>query len=277
MKSFTRSALIVTSVMALSATLASCGQNLPPTTNPSATPSPSASPSESSSPDPIPTAPPAETPSPEASATPSASATPFPSGTPMPVATPIPTPTPVYAPSSIPAGTTTALFNFRARVISENRQVLPVDKGEFTAVGYDLAQIQAELIAKNKVEAKPVGPSSNDPKYLVEQKVCTSSGCTTEQTVDLEAYQEDLSRYTKSILPEWEARAYAGQDEAIAKASAGRPSVSFSTDANGEAALRLPVGTWYFNGRYSASGAVVVWESIPFNITANTKSVELTR
>ncbi|PKL75626.1 MAG: hypothetical protein CVV27_14375 [Candidatus Melainabacteria bacterium HGW-Melainabacteria-1] len=272
MKSFTRHLLLLSSLVSLSAFVASCGQNLPPSSLPSGSPSP-----VDSSASPVPTAPPSETPqespSPDLSPSPEPTVTPFPSGTPQPANTPLPTPSPVFGADV--AGSAT--FVFRARVITEGREVLPVIQGNFTAHAYNLAQIKQDLALKNKVEARPLAPSQADTKYQLEQKVCTSSGCTTEQTVDVEAYRVDFDRYNQSVLPDWEARAYAGLEAAISQASEGHSSLSFSTDSNGEAALRLPYGTWYFNGRYSANGSAVVWDSIPFVITENTRSVELTR
>ncbi len=276
-KPFSRTLTICSSLLLLTAALASCNPNLPPnTTNPSPSPSASGSPEPGTSPSP--TASPSASPSAitTPSPSPSASGTAFPSGSPVPTNTPIPTPTPIYAPSVSP-GTATSTLTFRARVISGDRQVLPVIQGNFTANPYNLAQIRQDLVVKNKVEARPVAPQQTDPKYRQEQKVCTGSGCTTEQTVNMDAYREDLSRYNSSILPDWERRAYAGLEDAIRVAASGRESLNFTTDSNGEATLRLPLGNWFFSGRYSASGNVVVWESIPFDVTGSTTSIELTR
>lgn len=275
LKSFSRSVSICSSVLVLTAALASCNPNLPPSTS-SPTPSPSSSVSPDPSVSPTPEASPTAQPSTTPTASPSASTTAFPSGSPMPTNTPLPTPTPIFAPSASP-GTATSTLTFRARVISGDRQVLPVIQGSFTAHPYNLAQLRSDLIVKNKVESKPVAPQQTDAKYRQEQKICSGSGCTTEQTVNMDAYREDLSRYTSSILPDWERRAYAGLEEAIRTAANGRESLNFTTDSNGEATLRLPLGNWYFNGRYSANGSVVVWESIPFDVSATTTSIELTR
>lgn len=277
MKSYSKSLLICTSILTISAALASCNPNLPPaTTQPSASATPSAGTSASPSPIATPSSVSSPDPSPSVTPTPVPTTTPFPSGSPMPTTTPIPTPTPIFGASASP-GVAIASLTFRARVISDSREVLPVIQGTFTAHPYNLVQLQQELIAKNKVEAKPVAPLQTDAKYRQEQKICNSAGCTTEQTVNTDAYREDFARYQNSILPEWEKRAYAGLDEAIRLAANGRESLTFSTDSNGEASLRLPLGTWYFSGRYSAGGSVVVWESIPFAIGSSTSSIELTR
>ncbi|HEY9839299.1 MAG TPA: hypothetical protein V6D23_02490 [Candidatus Obscuribacterales bacterium] len=152
-----------------------------------------------------------------------------------------------------------------------------MSKAQFTATPYNLSQLQQELAVSNAAGPRPVAPKQGDAKYQIEQKVCTGSGCTTELAVDTEAYARDLERYNQTLLPDWEEKAYEGLDAAIDKASDGLDTLKFTTDANGEADLKLPAGTWYFNGKYSTSGTQVVWDSIPFTITALTKAVELTR
>lgn len=260
------------------AALSACGQNMPPNLDPTASPSASGSPSASPSPSADASASPSPevSASPEASASPSAGPTPFPTGTPMPSSTPLPTPTPVFGSSATPSPEN-VMVSFRARVITEAREVLPVVNTSFVANPYNLAQLQAMQAQKNGVEAKPLPPQQSDAKYQVEEKVCTSSGCTTRKTVNNTAFQEDLQRYSSVVLPEWEGRAYQGLDAAIQAASGGRENVAFTTNQDGEASLRLLTGTWYFNGRYTVNGTVVVWESVPFEIQRDTQAVELTR
>ncbi|MGV3523378.1 MAG: hypothetical protein ACO1RX_04100 [Candidatus Sericytochromatia bacterium] len=274
MKAFSRTTLALTTLLTLSTTLLACGTNPIPQT-----PSPSASPSGSASP--IPTAPPSAspeaTPTPSLSPTPEPTVTPFPVGTPAPSNTPLPTPTPIFGASPSPGSTQNVTVQFRARVITDGREVLPVSRTEFRATPYNLAQVQEQVAARNGVESKPQPPSQNDAKYQLSEKVCTSSGCTTRSSVDTAAYQEDLTRYTSSVLPDWERRAYNGLEDAIASISNERTPTTFTTDANGEASLNLATGSWYFSGRYTVNGTVVVWESIPFEITSTTRTLELTR
>ena len=245
--------------------LGSCSDNpLPGTPSASSSPAasdqpvqvvPTAPPDESENPQEIPTAPPDE----------NLDETPAPTKTPRPDKSP-----------SSSQGTGTS-FVFRARVVSDKGEVLPVSKAQFTAMPYNLSQLQQELAARNDAGPKPLAPKQSDAKYQIEQKVCTGSGCTTELAVDTEAYRQDLERYTKTLLPDWEEKAYAGLDDAIEKASDGRETLRFTTDAKGEANLQLPTGVWYFNGKYSTSSIQVVWDSIPFTISTGTKAVELTR
>lgn len=273
MKSSLRLTATLTSTSLLLALLLSCTATQVPTgttpDDPSASPSPDASASPVSSP--APTAVPSANTSP--TATPEPSITPFPSGQPSPSSTPLPTPTPIYSSN----GDNLVNLNFRARVITEGREVLPVVNTTFRADPYDLRALRQQVAARNNAGSMPVAPSQFESKYQIEEKVCTSSGCTTQAGVDMEAYQEDLNRYRNSILPDWEARAYAGLAEARSAAANGRQSLSFSTDQNGEATLRLPAGSWYFNGRYSTSGAVVIWESVPFDVLSTTRAIELVR
>lgn len=261
MKHLKHTSLALICGLTLVGSLYACGET--PVTSPetTASPSPEASPEASAEPTPEPTP------------TPNPTVTPFPTGTPAPSSTPLPTPTPVFGGND----SETVSFSFRARVITDDREVLPVSETEFTAKPYNLEALQAQLASQNKVEPKPQAPQQSDAKYQQAEKVCTSSGCTTRSTVDMEAYQNDLDRYQNSILPEWESRAYAGLDDAIAKAAAGRKAVSFNTDANGEASVRLESGTWYFSGRYAVNGVAVVWESVPFEISSDTQSIDLTR
>lgn len=271
-------------LMILSVAMASCGPDVPGEISPSPSVSPSASPSDSASPgaSPSPSASgyqnvPTAEPSPTSSASPAAS--PSPSNTPLPGSSPNPSATPpeiVFGPTGDP-GPNSASFTFRARVVTDNGGVVPVARTSFKAVPYNLPAIQQELIAKNTPGPKPVMPQQSDAKYVQIQKVCNSSGCTSESSVDTDAYRADLQTYTVTTLPDWEKLAYRGLEDAIGKASNGSAEVSLVTDANGEAAMRIPAGTWYFSGKYTAGSTVVVWDSIPFTITTSTKSVELIR
>lgn len=239
----------------------SCDNPPPSSVQPSPLPSVSATPLTTPSPTP----------------TPEPSITPFPLGTPLPSATPLPTPTPVFnAPPN--ENSTEVTLQFKARVITAAREVMPVVENEFTAHPYPLAEVKAKLAIRNQVEAMPVPPQASDAKYQIEEKVCNSSGCSTQVRIDNTSLQKDLSTYYNSILPEWEARAYQGLEEELARLSQGRTSFKFTTDKNGEATLRLQTGKWYFSGRYSyGAGHTVVWEDVMFDITPNTKSLELTR
>jgi len=271
-------ALPLTAATLMMGLVLSCSPTQVPSTV-TETPEPQASVTPSPDVTPVPEAPPlasSPSPTPGATATPVPSITPFPEGQPNPSSTPLPTPSPVFG-NANGGSEQQVTVSFRARVITDNRQVLPVVNANFTADPYNLQQLRQELAARNNAGARPQAPSQSDAKYQVEEKVCNSSGCTTREGVDMEAYQEDLSRYHNSILPEWEARAYAGLEAARTEAAQGRQSLSFSTNERGEATLRLLTGTWYFNGRYSTSGTVVVWESVPFEILPATRSVELVR
>lgn len=250
----------------LSLAVASCGPEPmvtpgPVPTAPDATVSPSPSPSASASPSASPE------PSVSPSASPSASASPDPSASPPEI---------VFGPSGTP-GPNDVSFTFKARLLSESGAVLPVARTSFKAVPYNLPSLQQELITKNAPGPKPSPPLQSDAKYQTTTKICTSTGCTTESAVDTDAYRADLQTYQTTTLPNWEKSAYAGLDEAIQSASMGKPEVNLVTDANGDASMRLPAGTWYFSGKYAASGTSVSWDAIPFAIGASTQSVQLIR
>jgi hypothetical protein len=244
--------------------LSACGPETPQTS-----PKPSPSPSVKATSVPVLEATPTPTPEPTTS--------PFPLGTPQPSATPLPTPTPVFSTPTSEDGVEVQL-NFKARVITAAREVLPVVENEFTLNPYALSEVKASLAIRNNVEAMPVQPRESDARYQVDEKVCTSSGCSIESRVDSTAYQKDLNTYKTTILPEWEARAYKGLAQELARLSAGRSSLKFTTDKNGEATLRLRTGKWYFSGRYTyGQGNAVVWEDVLFDVKATTKAIEMTR
>lgn len=233
---------------------------------------PSPSPTVSASPTPSPEVTPTATPTPEPTTTP------FPSGTPQPSATPLPTPTPVFSGSPAASPGPEMVVQFKARVITSAREVLPVVETAFTVNPYPLTEVRASLAIKNNVEAMPVAPRESDAKYQLEEKVCSSSGCTTQSRVDSEAFQKDLTNYRNTVLPEWEARAYKGLSEELARLSNGRSSLNFTTDKNGEATVRLQTGKWYFSGKYSyGQSSSVVWEDVLFEVKDGTKTIELTR
>lgn len=220
---------------------------------------------------------PVATPLPSAVPTPEPTTTPFPVGTPLPSATPLPTPTPIFNTLPSENGTEVTL-QFKARVITAAREVLPVVESEFTVNPYPLTEVKASLAIRNNVEAMPVPPRESDAKYQIEEKVCNSSGCSTQIRIDSVTFQQDFNAYRNSILPEWEARAYKGLEDELARLSRGRSSLKFSTNKNGEATLRLQTGKWYFSGRYSYGlGNTVVWEDVMFDVRENTKTLELTR
>ncbi|PIQ23281.1 hypothetical protein COW36_08035 [bacterium (Candidatus Blackallbacteria) CG17_big_fil_post_rev_8_21_14_2_50_48_46] len=254
-------------MLTLTSMTLSCGPSTPQTS-----PKPSASPSASATP--------SATPSPIESSvpTPEPTTTPFPSGTPQPSATPLPTPSPVFSSDPVASPGPEVVVQFKARVISASREVLPVVENAFTVNPYPLSEVKASLAIKNNAEAKPIAPSESDVKYQIEEKVCSNSGCSTQTRIDSAAFQKDLSTYQNSILPEWESRAYKGLEDELARLSNGRSSLNFSTDKNGEATVRLQTGKWYFNGRYSYSqGSTVVWEDVMFEVKESTKTIELTR
>lgn len=259
---------LVLSSLLLASLVSACGEN-PPTEpdrigvelSASPSPSPTASPFIQASPSGSPTA------SPEPSSTPFPTASTEPSPSPLATASPVATPSPESQPVKL---------TFRARVITEAREVLPV-KSTFRAEPYDLPAIQQELAAKNKVELRPQQPQAGDAKYQLEEKICNSNGCSTETRVDNAAYQADFDYYLTRSLPEWEGRAYQGLDQRLKLAADGRESLSFSTDINGEANLTLLSGRWYITGTYTAGNSAVRWESVPFDITAKTRAIELTR
>lgn len=239
---------------------------------PTTQPKPSPSPSVSATPVPSPVATPSPTPTPEPTTTP------FPSGTPQPSSTPLPTPTPVFSGSPAASPGPEMVVQFKARVITSAREVLPVVDSAFTVNPYPLGEVKTSLAIKNNVEAMPVSPRESDAKYQLEEKVCSSSGCTTQTRVDSTAFQQDLNNYRNTVLPEWEARAYKGLSEELARLSNGRSSLNFTTDKNGEATVRLQTGKWYFSGKYSyGQSNSVVWEDVVFDVKDGTKTIELTR
>jgi hypothetical protein len=264
----------------LSLSLAGCGPDGSPaiqagltasaSTSPSASASPlaGASPSASASPSPL------ASPSVTASAAPQSSASPGVSPTVSPIASA--TPSVIFGATASPGMPLTSL-TFHAQIVTTSHQVLPVAKADFKALPYNLAQVQQDLISRNGPGPKPVEPLQSDLKYQQIEKDCNASGCTTQLTVNIDAYREDLQNYQSNLLPDWEKLAYKGLDDAISTASQGRTELDFVTDANGGAALQLAAGTWYFSGRYTNGSTITVWDAIPFTITAATQSIELTR
>lgn len=244
----------------------------------SSTPATQAKPSPSPTASASPTATPAPESTPLATPTPVPTTTPFPTGTPQPSATPLPTPTPVFSGSPAASPGPERVVQFKARVITASREVLPVVENAFTVNPYPLSEVKASLAIKNNVEAMPVAPRESDAKYQLEEKVCSSSGCTTQTKVDSEAFQKDLNNYRNTVLPEWESRAYKGLSEELAQLSNGRSSLNFTTDKNGEATIRLQTGKWYFSGKYSyGQSSSVVWEDVLFEVKEGTQTIELTR
>jgi hypothetical protein len=240
------------------------------TSTPATTPQPSSTPTAVATPSPMPVASPEPTPEP--------TTTPFPMGSSQPSATPLPTPSPVF--SSVPAASPgpEMVVQFKARVITSAREVLPVVENAFNVNPYPLAEVKASLAIKNNVEPMPIAPRESDSKYQNEEKVCGSNGCSTQSKLDSEAFQKDYNTYHNTVLPEWESRAYNGLNDELARLSAGRSSLNFTTDKNGEATIRLQTGKWYFSGRYSyAQGNTVVWEDVIFEVKDGTKTIELTR
>lgn len=253
----------LTAATLCAAVLALSACNVPPAPEvPNASASPSASPSAEPSPEP--TIIPVPTPTPEP--------TPFPTGTPFPAYTPVPVPS---ASASGPAQDVNV--RFRVAMINDSHQVLPVPDTEFTVYPYPLARIKRELAIRNNVEAMPTAPSQNASKYQIVEKVCTSSGCTEQTRLNNALFEADSQAYRETLLPNWEARAYRGLNDELAKVAAGREVQRVRTNANGEGSLFISTGMWYVNGTYTAGGTTLIWEDVAFDITPNTRTIDLIR
>lgn len=167
-------------------------------------------------------------------------------------------------------------LNFQAHWVNPDRELIPITQTEFIVRPYNLPALQAAAARRNQVEARPLAPSSDEPRFRIEKKLCSSSGCTSEQGFDSEAYQQALHDYQQSVLPEWESRAYVGLVTDIELAAQGREVQRFRTNDRGEAVLQLESGMWYFSGRHHNAARNVVWEAASFEIKSNTHAVHLT-
>lgn len=163
---------------------------------------------------------------------------------------------------------------FRASYVNDKREVIAVPSTIFTLNPYEINKIKAEVATQNKVEPKPVSPSPTEAKYQT-TTVCTSSGCTVENRFDSAAFQRDIEIYQTKTLPDWEKRAYQGLDAALQAVSQGRQPLTLTTDANGEANIKVSPGTWYISGTYSAATGNVSWQDVRFDISTSTARIEL--
>ena len=159
-----------------------------------------------------------------------------------------------------------------------------ISNSNFSITPYSLKKLQQVLAAANKAgpaPIRPLYPDSHDPKFANPNCPFGTGNCVdapdpTLFAAAVDQYNKDLRTYQLDQKA-WQDNAYAGLAQAAVDASAGKPVILFRTDLFGQAAVTLPLGTWYITGQAdpAANQPGIVWDELAVTVTQDTSLIEL--
>ena len=152
-------------------------------------------------------------------------------------------------------------LTFKSAVVKGNGDIVPVANSTFIFRKYNFHTLLSEYIIKNNL----IMPNINQSKYIGK---CDLYFHENKSVCDL-----DHANFSKDLINWYTTNAPKFKDEQI-KASNNTNPIIIKTDLAGNADINLEDGKWYVTGSYLNSINYVSWESVPLDISKDTKKIE---